>query len=204
MIDRLRAVSGRDVSRETFEKLERFVALLTEENQRQNLIAASTLDELWERHIVDGAQLLSLAGPGGTWLDIGSGPGLPGLVLAILSPDPITLVEPRRRRADFLDAVKADLALDHVTIAGSSINKVGGKYDVITARAVASLDRLLAMACPLSHAATKCIFPKGKKAKQELDEAKRTWHGAFRLVPSQTSPDAAIIVAESVARRGRG
>ncbi len=207
MIDRLRAVSGRDVSRETSERLQRFVALLTEENQHQNLIASSTINELWERHIVDGAQLLSLAEPGGHWLDIGSGAGLPGLVLAIVSPDPITLVEPRRLRVDFLEKVKRDLSLDHVTIAGSSIDKVIGRYDIITARAVASLDRLFEMAAPLSHpeashAATKCLFPKGRKAKQELDDARRTWHGVFRLVPSCTSPEAAIIVAESVVRRG--
>lgn len=202
MIERLRAVSGRDVSRETFERLERFVALLVTENDKQNLISATTIGDLWERHIIDGAQLLSLAAPGKTWLDIGSGPGLPGLVLAILSSDPITLVEPRRRRVDFLEAVKADLALGHVTVIGSAIAKLSGRYDVITARAVASLDALLAMACPLSHAATKCLFPKGRKAQTELDEAQRTWHGVFRLVPSQTSPDAAIVVAESVAPRG--
>jgi 16S rRNA (guanine527-N7)-methyltransferase len=207
MIERLRAVSGRDVSRETFEQLERFVALLLAENEKQNLISATTIDQLWERHIVDGAQLLSLVDPGGTWLDIGSGPGLPGLVLAILSSDPITLVEPRRRRVDFLEAVKAELGLDHVTVIGTAIARVGGRYDVITARAVAPLDVLLAMACPLSHpkashAATKCLFLKGRKAQTELDEARRTWHGVFRLVPSQTSPDAAIVVAESVARRG--
>lgn len=202
MIERLRAVSGRDVSRETFERLERFAALLLTENEKQNLISATTVDDLWERHIVDGVQLLALVDPGKTWLDIGSGPGLPGLVLAILSSDPITLVEPRRRRVDFLEAVKVDLALDHVAVIGSTIDKVSGRYDVITARAVASLDGLLGMACPLSHAATKCLFPKGRKAKQELDEAQRTWHGVFRLVPSQTSPDAAIVVAESVARRG--
>ncbi len=202
MIERLRAVSGRDVSRETFQRLERFVALLTEESQRQNLIATSTMHDLWERHIVDGAQLLSLVEPGGEWLDIGSGAGLPGFVLAILSTDPITLVEPRRLRVEFLEKVRSDLLLDHVTIAGSSIDRVVGRYDIITARAVAPLDRLFGMAVPLSHAATKFLFPKGRKAKQELDAARRTWHGVFRLVPSCTSPDAAIIVAESVVRRG--
>ncbi len=155
---------------------------------------------------------MSLVDPGRNWLDIGSGAGLPGLVLAVLSPDPVTLVEPRRRRVEFLERVKADLALDHVIVVGASIDKVVGRYDVITARAVASLDKLLAMSMPLSHprvsspkashAATKCLFPKGRKAKQELDEALRTWHGVFRLVPSHTSSDAAIVVAESVVRRG--
>jgi 16S rRNA (guanine527-N7)-methyltransferase len=84
MIERLGAVAGRDVSRETFAKLERFANLVIEENERQNLLGSATVPDLWNRHILDGAQLAGLAGGEGAWCDIGSGPGLPGLVIAIL------------------------------------------------------------------------------------------------------------------------
>jgi 16S rRNA (guanine527-N7)-methyltransferase len=202
MIERLRAVSGRDVSRETYDQLQRFIDLLLTENQRQNLIATSSISDLWERHILDGAQLLGLAAQDGSWCDIGSGPGLPGLVIAILGGTPMTLVEPRRLRADFLRQAIEHLALMGVTVEGKKVERITGQFDFITARAVARLDRLFAMACHLAHAETKWLLPKGESAKSELDEARSTWQGDYRLVPSRTHPTAAIIVAEHVRRRG--
>jgi 16S rRNA (guanine527-N7)-methyltransferase len=99
-------------------RLERFAAMLVAENEQQNLIAASTIPILWVRHIADSAQLLALdAGGEGLWIDLGSGPGLPGLVVAILSERPMLLVESRKRRCDFLRAVVAELGLAHVEIA---------------------------------------------------------------------------------------
>src|SRR5687768_17459030 len=98
MIKEIAGASGRDVSRETFEKLERFAALLVEENYRQNLIGPGSEGKIWSRHILDGAQLLGLAGGEGGWCDIGSGAGLPGMVIAILGGRPMTLNEPRRLR----------------------------------------------------------------------------------------------------------
>ena len=192
-----------DVSRETLAKLERFAALLLEENQRQNLIAPSGVGELWNRHIVDGAQLFGLAGGGTSWCDIGSGPGLPGLVIAILSGKPMTLIEPRRLRADFLRRAAQDLALGKVAVAECKVERLEGKYDVITARAVAGLGKLLGMACHLAHSETKWVLPKGERAKSELDEALRAWQGSFRLVPSRTHPASAIVIAEHVQRRGK-
>jgi len=202
MIERLSAVSGRDVSRETFGQLERFVELLLSENQRQNLIASGSVSELWERHILDGAQLLALAHHEGSWCDIGSGPGLPGLVIAILGGTPMTLVEPRRLRADFLRQAVEQLGLTGVIVEDRKVERVMGRFDFITARAVARLDRLFEMACHLAHAETKWFLPKGESVKSELDEARATWQGVFRLVPSRTHPAAAIIVAEHVRRRG--
>src|SRR3546814_7900201 len=97
--------------------LERFAAMLVAENGRQNLIAASTIPTLWVRHIADSAQLLALDRDGdGLWLDLGSGPGLPGLVVAILSERPLMLVESRKRRCEFLRAVAEDLGLHHVEV----------------------------------------------------------------------------------------
>jgi 16S rRNA (guanine527-N7)-methyltransferase len=199
----LRNVLGMDVPRETFEKLDRFAALLIDENQRQNLIAPNSVPELWNRHILDGAQLLRLADKKENWLDIGSGPGLPGIVIAILGGRPMTLNEPRRLRADFLRRMIIDLDLPEVTIADCKVERLEGRYDVITARAVARLDRLFEMACHLAHSETKWVLPKGEGAQSELDEALKAWQGRFRLVPSQTHAAAAIVIADHVERRGK-
>ena len=192
-----------DVSRETWEKLDRYASLLIEENQSQNLIAAASIPELWTRHIADGAQLLGLAESSGNWCDIGSGPGLPGLVIAILAGCPMVLNEPRGLRADFLRRVIADLGLQQVSVAECKVERLEGKYDYITARAVARLDKFFGMACHLAHSETKWILPKGEKAQSELDEARVTWQGGFRLVPSRTHPTSAIVFAEHVQRRGK-
>jgi 16S rRNA (guanine527-N7)-methyltransferase len=194
---------GANVSRETVAQLERFASLLIEENRQQNLISAGSISELWTRHILDGAQLLGVAGQQGSWLDIGSGPGLPGLVIAILGGRPMTLNEPRKLRAEFLRRVVADLGLGNVEIAECRVERLDGKFDMITARAVARLDKLFGMACHLAHSETKWVLPKGESAQSELDEARKAWQGSFRLVPSRTHPTSAIVVAEHVQRRGK-
>ena len=203
MIDQIAAAANRDVPRETFQQLERFAALLNEENERQNLIAPNSVGELWTRHILDGAQLMGLAEREGRWLDIGSGPGLPGLVIAILGGRPMTLNEPRKLRAEFLRRAIADLGLGDVEIAECKAERLNGKFDLITARAVARLDKLFGMACHLAHSETKWVLPKGERAQSELDEARATWQGSFRLVPSRTHPASAIVIAEHVERRGK-
>ena len=204
MIDRLSAVAGRPVSRETFEKLEQFAALLLVASRTQNLVAAKSVAELWDRHILDGAQLFALAKGEGSWCDIGSGAGLPGLIIAILGGTPMTLVEPRRLRAEFLDFAVSELKLEDVAIRQCKAERVVGCFDIITARAVARLDRLFEMAGHLTHDGTRWVLPKGETVKSELDETRRTWQGRFELVPSQTHEKSAIVVAEHVKRRGKG
>ena len=203
MIEQLAAATGRHVSRETFEKLERFAALLVDENERQNLISPGSVGDLWNRHILDGAQLLGAAGGRGNWLDIGSGPGLPGLVIAILGRRPLTLNEPRKLRADFLRQAVNELELDDVIIAECKVERLVGKFDFITARAVAPLGKLFGMACHLAHNETKWVLPKGESAQSELDEAREAWQGSFRLVPSRMHPASAIVIAQHVERRGK-
>ena len=203
MIEQLAATAGRDVSRETLAILECYAELLIQGNQHQNLIAPNSVSELWTRHLLDGAQLLGVAGRDGSWLDIGSGPGLPGLVIAILGGRPMTLNEPRRLRADFLRETVEQLGLSGVTVADDKAERLTGKFDVITARAVAPLDKLFGMACHLAHRETKWVLPKGERAQSELDEARKAWQGDFRLVPSRTLPGSAIVVAEHVQRRGK-
>ena len=203
MIDRVEAAIGRPVSRETAEALTRFVDLLLEENERQNLIARSTVEEVWTRHIADSAQLVRFAPrPDSHWLDIGSGAGLPGIVIAILSEGPVALVEPRRLRADFLVRAAAEIGLaERIAVHAAKAETVQGRFDVITARAVASLEKLLGISRHLSTDKTIWLLPKGKSARFELDEAQRTWQGRFRLEASRTDPDAQIIVATGVHRR---
>ena len=194
------------VSRETRGRLERFVALLLDENDRQNLIGRSTADEIWERHIADSAQLVRFAPrPDSSWLDIGSGAGLPGMVIAILTEGPVTLLEPRKLRANFLQRAAETLGLGpRVTVHAAKAERITGRFDVITARAVASLDSLLRISQHLSTDKTLLLFPKGKSAQMELEEARRAWQGEFRLEPSATSGEAAILVACGVRRKGRG
>lgn len=194
------------VSRETHALLDRFVALLLDENERQNLIGKSTEAEIWERHIADSAQLVPFAPqPDSSWIDIGSGAGLPGLVIAILTEGPVTLVEPRRLRADFLQHAVDALGLKaRVKVVAARAERTSGKYDVITARAVAPAEVLLGMSQHLSTDKTLWLLPKGKSAQSELDAARRAWQGDFRLEPSKTNSEASILVATRVRRKGRG
>ena len=198
MIERIAAAARRPVSRETFEKLEAFVALLKAENAHQNLVSAGTLDQVWERHIVDSAQLVGfeptlLA----SWIDIGSGAGFPGLVIACLAEGPVTLVEPRRLRAEFLHKAAESLRL-HATVLCAKAERVGGSYDVITARAVASLSHLLEISHHLSTGKTVWALPKGRSAQSELAEARRAWQGRFHVERSVTDADSYIVVATGV------
>jgi 16S rRNA (guanine527-N7)-methyltransferase len=196
-----------DVPRETLERLEAFVTLLTEENRAQNLVSERSLDEVWARHILDSAQLLRLAPDQGTsWLDLGSGAGFPGLIVAALRNLRVTLVESRRLRADFLDRASTALGVEErVEILCSPVERLEARpFDVISARAFAPLDRLLALGERFSTAKTRWILPKGRKAQSELDAARSSWQGDFRLEPSLTDPEAGIIIAEQVRRKPRG
>jgi len=194
MID-LATVTGRDVPRETVEKLERFAALIVEENERQNLVSRSTLDTLWDRHIIDSAQLVRFGH--GAWLDIGSGAGLPGLVIACLVDGPVTLVEPRRLRAEFLQRAADELDLV-VAVHLSKVEALRGQFDSITARAVASADKLLHLSAHLAHSGTKWILPKGKSAQSELADAQVNWHCEARVEPSITDAESAILLLSEV------
>ena len=198
MIGQLAEVARRDVSRETLEKLEAYAALLIEESRRQNLVSASTLDNLWERHILDSAQLVRYEPySGASWADIGSGAGLPGIVVACLVSGPVTLIEPRRLRAEFLHKACESLGLN-VDVIATKAERAQGEYDVITARAVANLAQLLEISAHLSTRKTIWALPKGRSAERELAEAQRTWQGAFHVEQSVTDAESFIVVATGV------
>ena len=203
MIERLAQVAARPVSRETFEKLKRFVALLREENSRQNLVSGATLDEVWERHILDSAQLVRFEPrAGASWVDIGSGAGLPGIVVACLVDGSVSLLEPRRLRAGFLHKACESLGLS-TTVLCTKAERLEGSFDVITARAVARLPQLLEISAHLSTRNTIWALPKGRSGQVELAEAARKWHFDAREEPSCTDPQSTILVLSGVGARPR-
>lgn len=197
--DRLAAT----VPRETIERLDAFVALLRLRSGEQNLIAASTLETIWQRHILDSAQLLPLAPARGLWLDMGSGAGLPGLVIAALSGWQMLLIEPRAKRCQFLSEAAATLGVEsRVNIVQSRVETAPpADAAVISARAVAPLADLFGMGLRHAGPATKWLLPKGRNAASEVAIAETSWQARIALVPSATDSDAAIVVATDVAPR---
>ena len=189
------------VSRETADRLALFRELVTAENARQNLVSPASLADFDTRHIEDGMQLAALGKPG-SWCDVGSGAGLPGIVIAIVTGAPMTLIEPRKLRADFLRRAVAALAVD-AEVAEMKAERVDARFDNITARAVAELSKLFAITEHLAQLGTRWVLPKGRSAKKELAAAQYSWQGSFTLVPSRTSDEAMIVVAEGVRRRGK-
>ena len=201
MIERISRVAGRNVSRETFEKLNAYAALLREESGRQNLVSASTLAELWDRHILDSAQLVRFEPrAGASWADVGSGAGLPGIVIACMVDGPVTLIEPRRLRAEFLHKVSESLRLNVKVFVGKA-ERAEGKYEVITARAVAGFAHLLKISAHLSTRNTVWALPKGRSATAELAEARSSWQGVFHVEQSATDVQSMIIVGTGVRAR---
>ncbi|QHL90038.1 16S rRNA (guanine(527)-N(7))-methyltransferase RsmG [Sphingomonas changnyeongensis] len=185
-------------------RLELYVDLLLAENGRQNLIARASEAVVWGRHIVDSAQLLTHAPDAASWLDIGSGPGLPGLVLAILADQPMTLVEPRARRVTFLRDATEMLGLGHVSVHQMTVEKlVPGPHRAITARAYAPLPQIFASAAHVADLSTVWILPKGRSAQSELEAARAAWQGVFHVKQSVTDDQAQIVVATQVRRTAR-
>jgi len=192
------------VPRETMARLDAFAELLREENQHQNLVSRASLDQVWLRHIADSAQLLAFApSPAASWLDLGSGAGFPGLIVAALHKGPVTLVEERRLRAGFLGRAAAVLGVE-VEIAAARAERMAPRpFDVISARAFAPLARLLQLGTGFSTRNSLWVLPKGRNAAEELEALDPSWQGEFRLEPSLTDAQARIIVASGVYRKAK-
>jgi 16S rRNA (guanine527-N7)-methyltransferase len=203
VIEHLEQAAGRSVSRETFRRLEAYVALLKAENERQNLISMAASENFWDRHILDSAQLVRFEPDSwASWADIGSGAGLPGIVIACLVDGPVTLIEPRRLRADFLRDVVRRLGLN-ATVIDSRVERVVGQFDTITARAVAPLGKLLGISQHLSTRKTVWALPRGRNAHSELAEAQHAWQGVFHVEQSVTDADSYIVVGTGVRAKTR-
>lgn len=179
-------------------KLERYAELLVAENEIQNLVSRNTVPILWSRHILDGAQLARFARRKDvSWLDVGSGPGLPGVVLAAAGRWQVTLVEPRTRRVEFLQRALTASEIE-ARIIPSDVADVEGSFHLITARAVASVDRMLEMTRHLRLPGTRYILPAGRKASDDVEAASRRWHAVFHVEQSVTAPDSGIVLVDRV------
>ena len=198
--DRSRALALTPVSRETIARLDRFVAELLIWQAKINLIAPSTVPQLWTRHIADSLQLLALAPQAKTWADLGSGAGFPGLVLACaLAETPgarVHLVESNTRKAAFLrEAARATgaAAVVHPVRIGDFVDNPPESVEIVTARALAPLVELLSAAYPLLTNGAQGLFPKGQDVDAELTEAAKCWSIEASLAPSLTDPKARIV-----------
>ncbi|MES2986634.1 MAG: RsmG family class I SAM-dependent methyltransferase [Pseudomonadota bacterium] len=192
------------VSRETL--LNRFEAILRDEATRQNLISAASFEQLWTRHFVDSAQLIDAAKDAGrgAWLDVGTGAGMPGLVVAMLIDRPVVLVEPRAKRADFLYRAAALLEIGRrVTVEQREIEKYKpiNPAAIVSARAVSELSLLLASTHHCTDSSTIWLLPKGRAAHSEVEAAAAKWQGSFHVEPSITQADSGIVIAQGVRPR---
>ena len=192
------------VSRETLARLEAYAELLTRWSSRINLVGRDTLPDLWRRHILDSAQLARFVpGPAQSLIDLGSGAGFPGLVLAILGVSGIELVEADTRRCAFLREV-ARITEAQVAIRACRIQAVPPQpVDVVTARACAPLDRLLDLAEPFLAPDTLCLFPKGQRFEEELTLAREGWTMSVSVEQSLSDRRGVILRLQQVVREPR-
>jgi 16S rRNA (guanine527-N7)-methyltransferase len=176
--------------------LERYRSLLTEWNQRMNLVGSSTLEAFWSRHAWDSAQLLGLTPEARTWADLGAGAGLPGVVLAVLGKGTagfhVHLVESVGKRCRFLEDVVRNLDLP-ATVHHARAESLKLKVEVVTARAVAPLSRLFGYAAPHLRGGALGLFPKGQDVASEIEEATRYWKFEADVVPSLSDPRGRIV-----------
>jgi 16S rRNA (guanine527-N7)-methyltransferase len=194
------------VSRETLRRLDDFVALLLHWQQKVNLIAASTVPHLWTRHIADSLQLLDLLPDAKVWVDLGSGGGFPGLMLACaLAETPGThvhLIESNGKKATFLReavSVTGARAEVHAARLENMVDSLKGRVDAVSARAFSPLKTLLDQSAPLLQAGAVGVFPKGQDVEAELTEASKYWTMRSALTQSRTNPAARIVVVRALA-----
>ena len=200
----------RDVSRETRERLEIYETLLRQRQRHTNLVSAASLPALWTRHFLDSAQLAPLLAddPMGHTVDVGSGAGFPGMVLAILDADRrVSLVEANGKRCAFLrevaDATGTQVSVIEGRFEAPDVQTALGPAGTIVARACAPLVDLLSLVFPVLDFNTYCIFPKGRRYRSELENARRRWDFGVDIVPSQTAAEARILRISDVERRRR-
>jgi 16S rRNA (guanine527-N7)-methyltransferase len=208
--DRARALKLTPVSRETAERLEKYVDLLLQWQRRLNLVAPSTLHQVWVRHVADSLQLLDCAPENAQrWIDVGSGAGFPGMAIACALADVpggfVHLVESSKKKAAFLAAVQTRIgcpAIVHPERVEEFTKRFSGAADVVCARAVAPLNELLTLTFPLLNKTRAwAVFPKGQNADQELRQASNWWKMHVTMVPSRTDPGGRILIIRGLSPR---
>ena len=199
--DRDTFINTFDAPRDAMARLDCYAALLADWQTRMNLVGPSTLSNVWTRHFADSAQLVRLAQPG-SWLDMGSGAGFPGLVAAVLGVGPVHLVESVGKKARFLEAVIAELALTGVRVHNARVEAIPRfTATTISARACAGLSQLFDWGLRFAGRDTTWLLPKGAGVEAELAEARQRFTLHVERIDSLTSADGRIIVARDVRRR---
>ena len=190
------------VSRETLVRLEAYADLLIKWQAKLNLVSSASLDDIWRRHMLDSAQLLGLAPAAArTWLDLGSGAGFPGLVLAIMGVAEVHVVESNGRKCAFLEAAASATGTTNLVVHNQRIEDVEPWIvDVVTARALARLPRLAELAYPFLGPRSICLFPKGQDVENELTEAGKYWNMTIDRVPSQSGFSGTILRLQGLSR----
>lgn len=183
-----------EISKEQEEQLKKYVDFLLKYNEKINLIGKSTIDDIWNRHIIDSLQVIKLIENKNVKLaDLGSGAGLPGIVLSIAGIKEVHLFEKSPRKCEFLEQAK-QFSKNQIIVHNIDINTFkDNSFNIITSRALGSLDLLLKFSQNLKNNDTKCIFLKGKKVFEELEEAKKYWKMEYNLVDSLTSNEGKIV-----------
>jgi 16S rRNA (guanine527-N7)-methyltransferase len=200
--DEARATIAARFGSDRTDRVATFLALVTAENSRQNLIAPSTVNTVWARHGLDSAQLLfHVEHFADTWLDIGTGGGFPGIVVALLFDGAVTMVEPRRKRAEFLQTCVERLGIARAVVIASKVESVEGKFAIISARAVASVEKLLQAAEHCATSETRWILPRGRIEDDQLTILQRDRTRMFHLEHSLTDPASSILIVDR--QRGR-
>ena len=194
-----------DVSRETMERLRGFEQLVQKWNPTINLVSKNDLTNLWERHIVDSLQVANECTDYEKWVDIGSGGGFPGVVVAILAKEKNfgathTLIESDIRKCTFLRTAIRELDLNATVITKRIEETEPQQADVLSARALSSLDKLFGFAERHLKKEGKAIFPKGQSASEEIAEAEKGWKFSYRRVQSTTNPEASLLVCRNIQR----
>ncbi len=192
------------VSAETMGRLQAYAGLLEKWQRKINLVGPATLPDLWRRHMLDSAQLYPLLPkPDCGVIDFGSGAGFPGLVLAIMGGPRVTLVESDGRKCAFLaEAMRVTATGPAARLENRRIENLQPvRADVVTSRALAPLDKLLELAEPFLDAGSICLFPKGKKADEELTNTAKKWMMQVSKIQSQTDPSGTILKLENIVRR---
>lgn len=190
-----------DVSRETISRLETYAALLTAWNRRINLVGASTIRDLWRRHMLDSAQLYAhIPKDSRVLVDFGSGAGFPGLVLAIMGVPGVHLVESNQRKCAFLREAARVTAAPVTIHCARAEALIPWPADVVTARALSPLPILLEYAEPFLTPSTICLFPKGRGVNEELTKTQKTWNITFSMLSSGTDPQGTILRLEAISR----
>ncbi|HAC50579.1 16S rRNA (guanine(527)-N(7))-methyltransferase RsmG [Sulfitobacter sp. HI0082] len=193
-----------NVSRETFSKLEAFADLVRKWNPKINLVSKNSLDDLWQRHILDSVQVFELAEGEGHWVDLGSGGGFPGIVVAILNQEAqtfqVTMVESDQRKCAFLRTAIRELSLTAL-VKTERIEQLDGlEADILSARALADLTQLLDFTELHLNPDGIVLFPKGQNWQSEDSDAKKVWTYALEAIESKTNPAAAILKIKDIAR----